>query len=136
VLKRVRKVRTDAELAEMKKQGNTLGYSTKLALQKSEELIDLFHGPEDIKNTALVARGDALVAEIEKALADQRAAYATAKAAAKTPIEAPSGSYVSAESSLTRMVGYYRDLKQNPGPGPAESMVDSYNQAIDSANRI
>lgn len=136
VLKRERKARTDAELAEMKNKGDTLAYSTKLALQKSEALVDLFHGSADLRNPALIAKGDALVAEIEKALDEQRAAYAKAKAAAKTPAEAPAVTYWTTESSLTTMLGYYRDLKQNPEPRAAESMIKAYNQAIESANMI
>lgn len=136
VLKRERNARTQTEIAELKQQGNTLGYTTKLALQKSEQLVDLFNSPEDIKNPAAIAQGDALVVEIEKLLAEQRTAFATAKAAAKSPIEAPDASYSMLEGNLTSMVGNYRDMKQSRDIDAAKRLVDCYNDAVESLNRI
>jgi len=136
LLKRERNARTGIEIAELKKQGNTLGYTSKLALQKSEQLVDLFNKPEDIRNPAMIARGDSLVVEIEKLLAEQRAAFATAKAAAKSPADAPDISYSLLEGNLTSMVGNYRDMKQSHNVDAAKRLVDSYNEAVESMNRI
>ena len=136
ILKRERDARAAVEIEQLRKDGNVLAYSTKLAVQRSENLIDLFAKPEDVKNPQILARGTALVGEIEKLLADQRTAYAAAKAAAKNPIEAPSSSYESAAGDLTDLVGKFRDLKQSGDVENLNDMVEEYNDAIESLNNI
>jgi hypothetical protein len=136
VLKRERNARTTVEIEQLKKDGNVLAYSTKLALQRSESLIDMFAKPEDVKNPQLIARGTAIVAEIEKLLTEQRAAYAAAKAAAKSPGDAPDSSYESAANDITDLVGKFRDLKQGGDVKDLNGMVEEYNDAVESLNNI
>ncbi|QAY76067.1 DUF3829 domain-containing protein [Sphingosinicella sp. BN140058] len=136
ILKRERDARTAVEIEQLKKDGNVLAYSTKVAVQRSENLIDLFAKPEDVKNPQLLAKGTAIVAEIEKLLAEQRTAYAAAKAAAKSPIEAPDSSYESAAGDLTDLIGEFRDLKQSGDVEDLNDMVEEYNDAVESLNNI
>jgi hypothetical protein len=133
-LKRERHARVQTELAALKNKGNMLAYDTKLALQQAEELVDLFNTPEDVKNPQVIAHGDTLVAEIEKTLADQRTAFAAAKA--KNPSDSPDLDYTSVERHLNTMVGNFRDLKQSHDPSGFKSLVESYNDAVESANSI
>jgi hypothetical protein len=136
ILSRERRARTEIELTELKKSGNMLAYNTKLALQQAEPLVDLFNKPEDLRDPAVLAKADAIIAALEKTLADQRSVYATAKGAAKTPGDAPDYGYEAVNRELTQMIGDYRDLKQSGEVSDVNDMVRNYNSAIESLNNI
>lgn len=131
----VRHARLDGELARLKESGNTLGYNTKLELKHAEDLLALFPTPTAIRDPANFRRGDALVATLEKLLAEQRTAVAAAKAAASSSNQPDSG-HASVVESLTSLIGDYRDLRQSKNPSNYESMISRYNTAIDYANGI
>ncbi len=126
------KKRTTAQLAAMKASGDSLGYSTKLALQQGEELVSLFANEKDINNAEKYKAADALVAALDKTLTDQREHYAAAKA--KTP--SPDSGHESVGRYLVQLIGSYRDLKQTKKSQNFNQMVKNYNDAIGSANRI
>ena len=113
----------DEALLDTLKSGDPLKYNTKLALIHAKKLVNLFNGPDDAKKPDLFAKGDAEVAIIEKAIAD---AHTEATKAGKSD---PTGL-----SSLTSMVGSYRTLKQEHEVSDMKSMMDEYNQAVDSMN--
>jgi hypothetical protein len=117
--------RDDATLNEMKASGDLLHYNSKLALIHAKRLVDLFDGPDDAKNSALIAKGDGEVAIIEKALADAHQA-ATSKGKSD-----PTGL-----SELTSMVGEYRTFKQDHDASDLKSMVNDYNMAVETSNMI
>ncbi len=133
VLKRERDARGAVELQKLKAEGNTLAYATKAALQKGEQLVGLFNTAEDVKNPAVFAKGDAIVADLDKLLAEQRGALAAAKASGKGQ---PDVNYGLVEGDLTRLIGTYRELKQSHDPDDANQMVKAYNRAVDNANDI
>jgi len=130
-----RRAGTDAELARLKASGDTVGYNNKQAMQQAEDLVALFDKPEDLKDPAVFAKGDVLVAALEKLLAEQQKAIADAKAKAKEPIETSRlGVYGLVGDMLGTMIGQYRQLKQSHSGDDAQSMVDSYNRAVGMAN--
>lgn len=136
ILSRERRARTEIELAELKKSGDTLRYTTKLALYQAEPLVDLFNAPEDVRNPAILAKADAMVVALDKTLAEQRTAFAAAKAAGKTPSDTPDIGYQFVENRLTSMIGDYRDLKQSGDVSDVNDMLRNYNHAIESMNNV
>jgi Protein of unknown function (DUF3829) len=124
--------RNAAELAAMKASGNLLGYSTKLALQQGEELVNMFSSESDIKNPEKYKAADALVAELDKTLIEQRKYFQ----AAKTKSPSPDHGHESVDSYLVSLIGSYRDLKQFKNGKHFNKMVESYNNAISNANRM
>jgi hypothetical protein len=136
LLKRDRDAQTEKDLVQLKKDGDTLGYATKSAVQKAERLVGLFNKPEDLQNAQLFAQADGLVGEIDKLLVEQRAAYAKAKSEAKSQIEAPSSSFERVDRELTDMIGNYREMKQTKDVDDVNDMVESYNDAVSAMNMI
>ena len=125
--------KADAEiLAQLKASGDLLAYNTKLAIGQGEELVSLFNEANDIKNAAKYVQGDALAAQMEKTLNQQRELYAAAKG--KEP--RPDSGHESTASSLVSVVGAYRDMKQSRKTSEFNDMVKEYNRAVESANRI
>ncbi|MDP5280780.1 DUF3829 domain-containing protein [Sphingomonas sp. DG1-23] len=126
-----RRAGTDAELAQLKADGDTVGYNNKQAMRQAEDLVALFDKPEDLKDPAVFAKGDALAGSLEKLLAEQQKALAAAKAKATEPIEKSRlGVYGLVGDMLGTMIGQYRQLKQSHSGNDAQSMVDSYNRAV------
>jgi hypothetical protein len=134
-LAKQRRAGADAELTRLKQSGDIVAYNTKLAMQQGEDLVGLFGKPEDLRDPAVFAKGDALAASLEKLLAEQQKAIADAKTKAKEPIETSrlsiSGLVV---DMLGSMIGQYREVKQSHSANDAEAMVDSYNHAVGLAN--
>lgn len=136
-LAKQRRAGADAELNRLKQSGDTVAYNTKLAMQQAEDLVGLFDKPEDLRDPAVFAKGDALVASLEKLLADQQKAIADAKAKAKEPGETSRlGMSDGVADMLGSMIGQYREVKQSHSAGDAEAMVTSYNGAVGLANNI
>lgn len=125
-----------AVLAALKASGDMLGYDSKLALQQAESLVSLFKSPKDLTDPAVLAKGDAIVADLDKTLADQRQAYAAVKAKAKTPIEQPDPNHEIAAGNLTSLIGDYRDLKQSHKVEDLDDMTKNYNSAVERLNSI
>ncbi len=117
--------RDTALLDRMKASGDLLRYNTKLALIHAKKLINLFNTPDDVRNPAVFAKGDAEVAIIEQAIADAH------NAATKAGKSDPTGL-----SELTSMVGRYRELKQDHDPSDLRSMLSSYNMAVETSNML
>jgi len=130
-LKAERNKHLTVELAALKARGDLLGYNSKLALQQSESLVDLFKSPEDFSDPATLAKGDAIVAQLETTLADQRKAYAEAKAKAGGQI-GPTRQI--AADQLTSMIGNYRDLKRTRSAEDFNMMQHNYNSAVELLN--
>jgi hypothetical protein len=137
LLVKQRRAGADVELAALKQSGDTVGYNTKLAMQQAEDLVGLFDAPEDLKDPAVFAKGDALAASLEKLLAEQQKAIAAAKVKAKEPLETSQLSVSGLVADmLGSMIGQYRELKQTHATHDAQMMVDSYNRAVGMANDI
>jgi hypothetical protein len=119
------------ELTALKARGDLLGYNSKLALQQSESLVDLFKSPEDFSDPATLAKGDAIVVQLEKTLADQRKAYTEAKA--KTGGQIGPTRQIAADQ-LTSMIGSYRDLKRTRSAEDFNMMQNNYNSAVELLN--
>ncbi|MFD1951468.1 DUF3829 domain-containing protein [Sphingomonas arantia] len=115
--------REAAMLETLKAKGALLEYNSRLAMSHGRALMTLFKGSEG-RDASLFPRADAEVAIIQKAIA---AAHAeAAKAGEKDPAEL---------DSLSSMLGSYRSFKQNGRPADARQMLESYNNAVQSANR-
>ena len=134
-LSAARRARLDGELSRLKAAGNTLGYNTKLELKQAEDLLALFPDPAAVKNPATYGRADAIVASLEKLLAEQRTVYDAAKAKA-APTDQPDSGHSSVVDNLTSMIGDYRDLRQSKDPSDLNNVIEEFNRAIDSANNI
>jgi hypothetical protein len=130
-LKAERNKHLAVELAALKARGDLLAYNSKLALQQSESLVDLFKSPEDLSDPATLAKGDAIVAQLETTLADQRKAYAEAKA--KTGGQIGPTRQIAADQ-LTSMIGNYRDLKRSRNAEDFNMMQRNYNSAVELLN--
>lgn len=126
------KKRSAAMLAKLKDSGDLLGYSTKLGLQQAEEVVALFDSEADIRDPAKYQSADAIVASLDKTLAEQRELYATAKA--KEP--RPDSAHESTGSALVSFIGTYRTMKQAKTAKSFNDMVKKYNDAVTSANRL
>lgn len=136
-LQRLRDASLERELATLKDSGDMAGYNTKLALQRTRQLIDLFDKPEDVKNEALLAKADGIAASLDTLLADQRKAVADAKAKATEPMDkARISSYSTVENMLGSALGSYRQMRQTKNPDDMQNTISSYNHAVESANRI
>lgn len=123
----------EAALADRKRDGDMVGYQGGLALQRSKALINLFDTPADARDPAKLQRGDALVAEIERALAETRTALAKSQGASDPEHGLRNSMYDSVADGLTGMVGHYRGLRRG-NMGEYQMMVASYNDAIEHAN--
>lgn len=135
LLVKQRRAGVDAELAKFKQAGDMAGYNNKLAMQQAEDLVMLFNKPEDLKDPAIFAKGDALVASLEKLLADQQKAIAEAKGKETEAVaKARLGTYGTVTDMLGSMIGNYRQLKQSHSGDDMKSMIDSYNRAVSMAN--
>ncbi len=130
-LKAERNKHLAVELKALKARGDLLAYNSKLALQQSESLVDLFRSPEDLSDPATLAKGDAIVAQLETTLADQRKAYAEAKA--KTGGQIGPTRQIAADQ-LTSMIGNYRDLKRSRSAEDFNMMQRNYNSAVELLN--
>jgi hypothetical protein len=132
-----RRAGVDAELAKYKAAGDMVGYNNKQAMQQAEELVMLFNKPEDLKDPAVFAKGDAIAASLEKLLIEQQKAIAEAKPKAAEPLrKSQLGVYGLVGDMLGTMIGQYRQLKQSHSGSDMKSMVDSYNNAVGMANDI
>jgi hypothetical protein len=132
-----RRTSEDALMTKLKASGNMLAYNNKLALRQSEDLIDLFKSPEDVSNSAIIAKADAQVATIEKTLTDLRASIDAAKAKGGDPsTNASLTEYGMVADNLTRMTGAYRDLKRSKSSSDYDSVISAYNSAIEESNDI
>lgn len=131
-----RRTGAEAELAKLKADGNMVDYYNKAMLVQAEDLVQLFGKPEDLKDPAVFAKGDTILASLEKSLAEQKKAVTEGKAKATEPLEKSRlGVSEIVADMLGSMIGHYRQLKQSHSASDAQSMVDSYNRAVGSANR-
>ncbi len=121
-----------AVLARLKALGDMLGYTSKLALGQAGSIIELFDDEKDIKNVEKYKQADALIAELDKTLAEQRQHFAAAKAKNLNP----DSDYESLASNLVSLIGDYRDFKQSKDPRYLNSAVKNYNDAVKSSNDI
>lgn len=118
-------------LGRLKAQGDMIGYDELQAMAKARTLVELFKTQDDLKNPAVFAKGDALVAELEPLLEDGRKALA----------KAPKGDghdrntyFGDSMDSLTKMIGDYRSLKGSHEDSDDGTMVTNYNYAVQSMN--
>lgn len=131
VLTREHKKRDAALLAQLKASGNLRAYSIKLGLQQAQEIINLFKDEDDVKNPEKYKQGDALVAELEKTLAEQRKLH--------DAMQSKDANFMNHESvtdNLTSLVGAYRQLKESKRGNDFNQMVNKYNSAVGAANNI
>lgn len=133
----LQRARDEKLLAGYKAKGDLLSYNSKAALRQAEDLINLFNKPEDLKDPAVIAKGNAQVTVLEKTLADLRAETDKAKAAGGDSDRTRSLLYHGQVSTyLTSMVGKYRELREDGDPRDRNSMIEDYNRAIDAANNL
>lgn len=133
----LQRARDDKLLAGYKAKGDLLAYNGKAALRQAEDLINLFNKPEDLKDPAVIAKGNAQITVLEKTLADLRAETDKAKAAGGDSDRTRSLLYYGQVSTyLTSMVGKYRELREDGDPDDRNSMIEDYNRAIDAANNL
>lgn len=92
----------------------------------------LFDSEADFCKPAKYQAADALVPQLEKTLAELRAACASAKA--KTP--GIDSDFQTAASSLISLVGAYRTMKQSKSVYDLNDMVKAHNRAVEAANAI
>ncbi|MDO7842555.1 DUF3829 domain-containing protein [Sphingomonas immobilis] len=113
----------DVVLLEKLKDADPVKYQTKLALIHSKKLIEIFNGEKDPTKPELIAKGDAEIVIIEKAVADARAE--ATKAGRQEP---------NAASTLVQMIGEYRGFKQSRDPRDLDTVLTYYNQSVDLTN--
>lgn len=123
----------EAELANRKRDGDMVGYEGGLALQRSKALVGLFHTPAHARDPARLQRADALIREIEIAIAAMRDALAKTKGASDRDHGLRNSMYDTVADRLTGMVGHYRGLRRG-NMAEYQMMVASYNDAVEHAN--
>lgn len=126
--------RDEAELADLKRSGDGVGYDGGLALQKSKALIGLFADAKDMRDAARLKQGDELVALIEPALADLHKQLAAAKAGKDESHGMRDSFYDSVADRLESLVGAYRAMKRSGAAADFNAMVEAYNGAVEEAN--
>jgi hypothetical protein len=125
-------------LDAMKSDGDQIGYDGELAMQRSKALLRLFHDKADLADPAKIRQGDADVAQIEQAIAEERKLLAEAKANPThdyTHSMRNSGNE-SAAGYLESFIGDYRQLKLSGSPTDHQQMVIAYNQAVEQVNMM
>lgn len=115
--------RRDLAVLDKLKGSDPLGYNTKVALIHSKKLLDIFNGQQKPSQPDLIAKGDAEVAIIEKAITEGR------QEAAKSGKPIPQ-----ALDLLNAMLGYYREFKRDRDPTHLNTVLTYYNGAIEAAN--
>lgn len=118
-------------LGRLKSQGDMIGYDELQAMAKARTLVELFKTPDDLKDPAVFAKGDALVAELEPLLEDGH----------KELAKAPKGDghdrntyFGDSMNDLTKVIGNYRALRVSHSENDDGAMVTNYNYAVQSMN--
>jgi hypothetical protein len=122
--------RDDALLATLKADGNATLYHLKLGLRQAEDVVNLFKSEADISNLEKYKQADALVAELEKTLAEQRKLHAALERGANQV------NHDAVTERLTELVGAYRQLKTSKRSNDFNSMIHRYNGAVNASNEI
>lgn len=118
-------------LGRLKSKGDMIGSDELQAMAKARALVELFKTPDDLKNPAVFAKGDALVAELEPLLEDGRRELA----------KVPKGDghdrntyFGDSMNDLTKVIGNYRALRSSHSESDDGIMVINYNFAVQSMN--
>ena len=123
-----------AELARLKASGDRIGYDHGLAMQGAKQLLALSASPADLRDPAKSARGDALVAQIQQALADEAQAHSGSANSVEHGIR--DSMYASSADRLQAMVGAYRTLRASPSAPNHQAMVTAYHGAVEQVNSV
>ena len=115
----------------MKSKGDMIGYDEVSAIQKARALIHLFKTPADLTNPERYKQGDALVADLEALVADERSRL---DKAGKRELHDRNSYFFDSLSNLDKLTGEYRDLKRTHDSDHADGMVREFNYAISSMN--
>ena len=128
--------RDEADLGAMRDAGDMVGYDGGLALMKAKALLHLFEHGTNTRDPAALAKGDALVTELQAALEDERKWLDKAKTQPSSDADHAirNSGYGIAIGQLQSMVGAYRTMKQSGQPAMVQMMVGAYNSAVESAN--
>ncbi len=133
----LQRARDEKMIAEFKAKGDLLSFNSKTALRQAEDLVNLFNKPEDLKDPAVIAKGNAQITVLEKTLSDLRAETEKAKASGGDADRTRSLIYHGQVADyLTSLVGKYRELREDGDADDRNSMIDYYNRAIDAANNL
>ncbi len=118
-----------ASIAQYRAQGKNLQAATSESMLYASDLIDVFDEPADFKDQEKVKTGDAIVQRLEKASEELRAE--TEKLSINEGRR-----HFSVYERLVQLIGSYRELKRSRGREKFESMVEYYNHAIKTYERI
>lgn len=132
----LQRARDDKLIADYKAKGDLLSFNSKTALRQADDLISLFRKPEDLKDPAIIAKGNSQITALEKTLADLRTETDKAKASGDSDTSRSALYHGQVADYLTSMVGKYRELREEGDPDDRNSMIEDYNRAIDAANNL
>jgi hypothetical protein len=118
-----------ASIAQYRAQGKNLQAATSESMLYASDLIDVFDEPADFKDPEKVKAGDTIVQKLERASEEMRAE--TEKLSINE-----GRSHFSVYERLVQLMGSYRELKRSRGREKFESMVEYYNYAIKTYERI
>jgi hypothetical protein len=127
-------LRDAASLRARKQAGDLVGFYGDLALQKSNTLLSLVRSASDLRSPDLLARGDALVIDIQAALNDEAKHLALTKAAGDVHYSLRNSNYARSAEQLQALIGGYREMKRNGDRKMVDQMLAAYNEAVEEMN--
>ena len=123
--------RDRAALRVLQQEDDQIAFKGGLALQQAKQLIALLRPPQAIHDPAIRARADTLVDAMAHALADERVAFAAARAGHDDHPFRNAG-YRMAADQLQTMIGAYRDLRHSGNAALFPMLLGAYNAAVEN----
>lgn len=127
--------RTTLELAQLKRDGDTVGFDHVSAMRAAKALLALCETEADLHDASKRPRREALTAQIQQLLADEDRAQSKAAVGGEPLRSLRDSAYKRAGGDLQEMIGHYRDLERSAAPDDQKAMVASFNSAVESSNQ-
>ena len=127
---------TLADIARLKAKGDLLDYDVKLGINQARSAIELFKRPENVTDAARFRQADALVASLQRTLADLRTRIEAAKRDRKPSEGEVSPYYDGAANSLLSLTGYFHNFEQRRDKASYDTMLTAFNTAVNDSNDL
>jgi hypothetical protein len=118
-----------AAIAQYRQRGQLLQAATAAAMLHASDLIDHVDDPDRLRDRATAQAADATATQLEQAVEELRTETEKLSIAARRD-------HVSVHERLSQLMGAYRDLKRSRNASQLERMVELYNHALRTYERI
>jgi hypothetical protein len=131
-----RDARQLAELDQLKRSGDMVGYQSELALRQARDLLHCFQSNEDLQNPAALKLADTRAAELQKTLEAQHAVVSKAQSSGVSDPQARGrlSTWGITGDNLARVLAAYRELRAGGGLKSYDEMVEQYNETVQAVN--